>query len=82
MNQVRPQYPDEAKARYEQGTVKLRAVINREGNVVDLRLVEGTCALAKASIEAVRQWRYAPTLLNGEPVEVDTFIEVVFELHR
>ena len=63
-----------------QGTVRLEAVINTEGTVESLRVVSGPPLLVKAAFEAVSQWRYQPTLLNGEPVEVTTEIEVNFTL--
>ena len=77
---MRPVYPNEAKEAHVQGTIILHAVLAREGTVQDLKYVSGPEMLMKASMDAVRQWRYAPTLLNGEPVEVDTTISVVFTL--
>jgi protein TonB len=55
-------------------------VLSTAGKVQQLELVSGDPVLAKAALEAVRQWEYKPTLLNGEPVEVDTTIDVVFSL--
>jgi periplasmic protein TonB len=63
-----------------QGTVHLHAVIGKDGRVKDIRVIDGDFDLAQAAVRAVRQWRYAPTLLNGQPVEVDTTISVVFSL--
>ncbi len=75
-----PVYPQQAKNARLQGTVRLMAVIAKDGRVNSLRLVRGHCWLAQAAIDAVKQWRYQPALLNGEPVEVVTTIDVVFSL--
>jgi protein TonB len=63
-----------------QGTVRLRAVVSPQGSVEQLQLISGHPLLAQAAIQAVRQWQYKPTLLNGQPVEVMTEIEVSFNL--
>jgi protein TonB len=63
-----------------EGTVVLRAVIGRDGMVRSVEVVTGHPMLAKAAREAVLEWRYQPTLLNGEPVEVETAITVHFVL--
>jgi len=78
--QVKPDYPEIARMARVQGTVRLEAVISREGTVESLRVVGGPPLLVKAAFDAVSQWRYQPTLLNGEPVEVSTEIEVNFTL--
>ena len=80
VHQVKPQYPPLAVQARIQGTVVLQAVIGKDGTVEELRLVSGHPMLAPAAIEAVKQWRYRPYLLNGEPVEVDTQINVNFTL--
>lgn len=80
VHQVKPQYPPIAMQARIQGTVVLQAVIGKDGTVRDLRLISGHPMLAPAAIEAVRQWRYRPYLLNNEPVEVDTQINVNFTL--
>jgi protein TonB len=69
-----------AKAARIQGDVVLKAIIDREGNIQDLQLMSGHPMLAPAAIEAVKQWRYRPYLLNGQPVEVETTITVIFTL--
>jgi len=78
--QIKPQYPRLAMQARIQGTVVLQAVIGKDGTVRDLRLISGHPMLAPAAIEAVKQWRYRPYLLNNEPVEVDTQINVNFTL--
>jgi protein TonB len=62
------------------GLVVLHAIISKEGEIKELSLVSGHPLLAPAAIEAVRQWRYRPFLLNGEPIEVETTITVTFQL--
>jgi periplasmic protein TonB len=78
--QVKPDYPEIARMARIQGTVRLEAVISKEGTVESLKVVSGPPLLVKAAFDAVSQWRYQPTLLNGEPVEVATEIEVNFTL--
>lgn len=78
---VRPAYPAQAKAAGIEGTVVLRMVIQKDGSVGDLTVMGGAYpALAAEAENAVRQWRYQPALLNGQPVEVVTTIEVEFRL--
>jgi protein TonB len=76
----RPAYPPLAKQARIQGVVKLNAVIGKDGAIQDLKAVSGHPLLVPAALEAVRQWLYKPTLLNGEPVEVVTVIDVNFTL--
>jgi protein TonB len=80
IHQVNPDYPEIAKRTRVQGVVVLDAIINKEGAVESLRVVSGHLLLNQAAIDAVRQWRYQPTLLNSEPVEVATTITVTFTL--
>jgi protein TonB len=80
INRVDPVYPILAKATHTSGEVKLRATIATDGSIKDLQVVSGHALLVQAAISAVRQWRYRPTRLNGEPVEVETFITVNFIL--
>src|SRR5581483_9491773 len=80
VHQVRPTYPPLARAARIQGAVVLQAVIGKDGTIQNLRLVSGHPMLTQAAIEAVKQWRYKPYFLNGEPVEVDTQITVNFTL--
>jgi TonB family protein len=80
--QPKPIYPAETKAQRIQGTVRLGAIINRDGTVQTLDLLAGDPLLADAAMSAVKQWVYKPTLLNGEPVEVATEIAVNFTLSR
>jgi protein TonB len=78
IHRVEPVYPSIAKAIHLEGTVNLRAIIKTDGTVGDLTLVSGSPILALAAEAAVREWRYKPTLLSGQPVEVETIITVKF----
>ncbi len=80
VQEVRPIYPPIAKAARVSGTVVLQATISKSGTITNLRVVSGNAMLQSAALEAVRQWRYRPYMLNGDPVEVDTTINVVFNL--
>ena len=78
--QPRPEYPQLARLARVEGDVEFEAVISKDGTIEDLKVLKGHPLLVKAALEAVRQWRYQPTLLNGEPVEVITEITVNFKL--
>jgi protein TonB len=78
----RPAYPSLARATRTQGTVKIQAVIGRDGAIKNLQVLSGPPLLIAAAMEAVQQWRYQPTLLNGDPVEVVTDIDVTFTIAR
>jgi TonB family protein len=80
VDKVSPEYPPDARDQRVQGTVILHVNIDKEGNVSNVQLVSGHPMLAPAAIEAVRQWKYRPYLLNGEAVEVDTEVRVNFTL--
>ncbi len=77
---VKPNYPPLAKAARIQGVVVLQAQISKDGSIENLQLISGHPMLAPAAIEAVKQWKYKPYLLNGEPVEVETTVQVNFTL--
>ena len=80
VHRVQPNYPPLARQARISGTVVLRAVISKDGSIENLSLVSGHPMLAPAAIDAVKQWKYKPYLLNGEPVEVDTEVQVNFTL--
>ncbi len=82
IHQPKPVYPPLARQARIQGTVKLNAIISKEGAIEQLTLVTGHPLLVPSAMDAVRQWRYKPTLLNGEPVEVITQIDVNFTLSQ
>lgn len=78
--QVKPEYPTLARMARIEGDVEFEAVISKAGTIEELKVLRGHPLLVKAALDAVRQWRYQPTLLNGEPVEVTTEITVNFRL--
>jgi protein TonB len=80
LHKVQPIYPPIARQARVQGAVELRAIISKNGTIENLLVVSGHPMLSAAAIEAVRQWRYRPYLLNGEPIEVETEITVNFLL--
>jgi protein TonB len=75
-----PEYPPLAKMARIQGTVRLDAIISKDGTIQDLKVISGHPLLVRAALEAVQRWRYQPTLLNGDAVEVATEIDVNFTL--
>ena len=82
IRQPRPQYPPLAKQARISGTVHLSAIIAKDGTIQKLEVLSGHPLLVPSALEAVRQWVYQPTLLNGEPVEVQTTIDVNFTLSQ
>jgi protein TonB len=82
INRVQPIYPPLARQTRISGTVRLHAIIGKDGTIQSLEVINGHPLLQQAALDAVRQWRYQPTLLNGEPVEVDTTIDVIFSLNQ
>jgi protein TonB len=79
---IEPLYPILPRQMGRSGKVELRAVIAVDGTIQSLQIVSGDALFYQSALDAVRQWRYRPTYLNGQPVEVDTFITVVYTLHR
>jgi TonB family protein len=75
---VTPAYPQEATAQKMHGAVVLQATIGRDGTVEDLKIVRGSFVLSKAAIAAVKQWQFQPYMINGRPVETQTFITINF----
>ena len=80
IRQPMPVYPQIAKTAHISGTVVLHAIIGADGAVQDLQYISGPPLLMRSAMDAVRQWRYRPTMLNGEPTAVDTTVSVVFTL--
>ena len=80
LQKVTPQYPPIAKAARVSGTVVLQANISKTGAIENLKVISGPQMLQQAAMDAVRQWRYRPYLLNNEPVEVETTVNVIFSL--
>jgi protein TonB len=77
---MNPVYPTIARQTRVQGVVVMEAVISKDGSVDRLRVISGHPFLSQAAIDAVKQWKYRPTMLNGEPVDVITTITVTFTL--
>ena len=80
VRKVNPFYPPNAKAECMQGPVMLTAIVAKSGHVENLQVVSGSPLLAESALEAVKQWIYQPYLLNGEPVEVETTVNVNFSI--
>jgi protein TonB len=81
LHRVSPKYPKKARKERVQGVVRLHAIIGKDGTLHELCVISGPALLTDAALQAVRQWRYEPTLLKGQPVEVDTTIDVIFKLN-
>ena len=82
IHRVQPEYPDVARRERIQGTIRLHAIIGKDGTIRGLRVVSGACSLSKSAYDAVRKWRYSPVSLNGKPIEVDTTIDVIYSLRQ
>lgn len=80
LHKVNPTYPPLARTARVQGSVILAAVIGKDGTIQNLHVISGHPLLTQAALDAVKQWRYRPYILNGEPVEVDTQVTVNFTL--
>jgi TonB family protein len=80
VTKIPPQYPPEAKDQHVQGTVVMSVTIDKQGNVAKVQLISGHPLLAPPTIDAVKQWKYKPYLLNQTPVEVETQVQVNFTL--
>lgn len=80
VHQVFPIYPQDAKYEHITGTVVLHVIVARDGSVQTVEVVSGPDALVRSAVDAVKQWRYKPILLNGQPVEVDTTVQVIFSI--
>jgi TonB family protein len=78
---ISPDYPDAWKRQGLQGTVHLQAVIAKDGSVQNVTVIDGDPLLAKSAANALKKWRYKPTMVNGEPVDVQTTIAIVFALN-
>jgi periplasmic protein TonB len=81
-HRVEPAYPQLARQIHRSGKVELHALIAIDGSIQSLQLVSGDPMFVQSAMDAVRQWRYKPTLLNGQPVEIDTFITVIYTLNQ
>jgi TonB family protein len=82
IKRVEPAYPPLAIQIHREGRVELRALISTDGTIQSLQVVSGDPLFLQSALDAVRQWRYHPTILNGHPVEIDTFITVIYSLQH
>ena len=80
MNRVQPVYPQLARQARVQGTVRLHTLIDKDGKVIEVTYMSGPAMLVQAAIDAVKQWRFHPTLLNNTPVQVECVFELNFKL--
>ncbi len=82
IKKVSPSYPANALRMQVEGNVELMATISKEGNIGNIKVISGEAQLTKAAVDAVKQWKYKPYLLNGEPVEIQTQVTIKFKLPR
>ena len=82
IRQVKPQYPPLARQIHREGQVELHAIISTDGSIQSLQVVSGDPLFLRSAIDAVSQWRYRPTFLSGQPVEIETYITVIYTLQR
>lgn len=82
IRKVMPEYPQLALKSHVSGEVRLEILVNEEGDVIDVKVIQGNPLLIAEAVRAVWQWKYSPTLLNGEPVIVNSSVTVVFQLKR
>jgi protein TonB len=82
IHRVEPVYPILPKQMGRGGRVELRAIVATDGTIQSLQVVSGDPLFIQSALDAVRQWRYRPTFLNGKPVEIDTFITVTYYINR
>jgi len=82
IRRVEPVYPYLAIVTHREGRVELHAIISTDGSIQSLEVISGDALLIQSALAAVREWRYRPTILNGQPVEVDTHITVIYTLSR
>jgi protein TonB len=82
IHRVEPVYPPLAKQTHREGHVELHAIIATDGTIQSLQVVSGDALFLRSAFDAVSQWRYHPTVLNGQPVEIDTYITVIYTLQH
>jgi periplasmic protein TonB len=82
IHRVEPDYPALAKQTHREGHVELRAIIATDGTIQSLQVVNGDTLFLQSATDAVRQWRYRATVLNGQPVEIETYITVIYTLQH
>jgi periplasmic protein TonB len=82
IHRVEPVYPALARQTHREGQVELRAIIATDGTMQSLQVVNGDALFLRSAVDAVSQWRYRPTVLNGQPVEIETYITVIYTLQH
>ena len=82
IHRVEPAYPALARQLRRSGQVHIRALISIDGKIESLQVMDGDPLLIQSSLDAVGQWRYRPTMLNGAPVEVETIVTVIYTLNQ
>jgi protein TonB len=82
LHRVEPLYPPLARQIHREGQVELHAIISTDGSIQSLQVVSGDALFLQSATEAVRQWRYRATVLNGQPVEIETYITVIYTLQH
>ena len=82
IHRVEPVYPTLPRQMGRGGRVELRAIIATDGTIQSLQVVSGDPLFIRSALDAVQQWRYRPTILNGRPMEIDTFITVIYNINR
>ena len=82
LRRIEPEYPSLARQIHKEGQVELHAIIATDGTIRSLQVVSGDPLFLRSAIDAVGQWRYRPTVLNGQPVEIDTYITVIYSLQH
>jgi protein TonB len=82
IHRVEPVYPPLARQTRREGQVELRAIIATDGTIQSLQVLNGDALFLRSTTDAVNQWRYRPTVLNGQPVEIETFITVIYTLQH
>ena len=82
IHRVEPVYPSIARQTHREGQVELRAIIATDGTIQSLQVVNGDALFLRSAVDAVGQWRYHPTVLNGQPVEIETYITVIYTLQH
>ncbi len=80
--QVRPEYPALARQTRVQGDVKIDAILDEQGNVIDMKVVSGHPLLYQAAVDALKKWKYEPTYLNDRPIAVELIVTITFQLSQ
>ena len=80
--QTRPEYPALAREAHIQGDVKIDAILDEQGNIIDMKTISGHPLLYQAAVDALRKWKYEPTYLNDRPIAVELIVTITFQLSQ